>query len=180
MRGKLVVIGLGLFAAVLLVYSLWFTNNHTPIDERFNMRRQGLDADTPGALILRERAGDYLRQSLRIDTLDTVGVGRHGAAVYHDFEGKAISLEVVLAGETPPTLRAAFEGFAERAGGASTANTVIRLHPDGRIPYGYGVYAAANYTYYEFTWLNGGWIIRVSTREAGSESLLRFANGYVY
>lgn len=178
MRGKLVVISMVLSTVLLFAYSLWFVNNHTPLDERFNMRRQPLADDAPGGLLLRERAGDFKRQSLNTDTLDIPSAARHGTAIYLDFEGKPIQLEVQLLGSAKPTIADIFADFATRAGGKDS--TAIKLHPESRIAYGYGVYSAPNYTYHEFSWINGNWIIRVATREAGGESLLRFANGYPY
>lgn len=180
MRGKLIVISMLAAAALLFVYSLWFVNNHSPVDERFNMRRESLADDTPGPLILRERAGDYNRKSLEVDSLDTPGTSRHGIATYLDFEGKVIQLEVQLMSAPLPSIETIFESFPARAGAVESRYITLKLHPEARIPYGFGTYAASTYTYYELGWLNGNWIIRVSTREAGQESLLRFANSYVY
>lgn len=177
MRGKIVVISMFVMAALLFGYSLWFVNNHSPIDERFNMRRKPLEPDTPGALILKERAGDFLRSGLSVDTLDALEGRRHGIATY-DVEGKTVTLEAERF-ESPPTLDMAFAAFLTRAGGEDRFST-LNLHPEAQLPYGYAVFAGLEYTYYEFSWINGNWILRVSTRDAGAEALLRFANGYTF
>jgi hypothetical protein len=177
MRGKLVVMSLFVMAALLFGYSLWFVNNHSPVDKRFNMRRKPLADDTAGALILKERAGDFLRSGLTVDTLDATEGRRHGIATY-DVEGKTVTLEVERF-ETTPTLEMAFADFLSRAGGEARFST-LTLHPEAQLPYGYAVFAGLEYTYYEFSWINGNWILRVSTRDAGAEALLRFANGYTF
>lgn len=179
MRGKYVVIAMLLGALALFLYSLWFVSTTSPVDQRFNVRREPLGDDTPGALILRQRAGDYLRQELLVDTLDSLSGSRHGSAEYL-VDGRLVRLEVQDYPEGPPSLDALFADFGARAGGNDAAGTAIRLYPEAQIPYGYGVYSAPTYIYYEFTWINGNWVLRASTREAGSEALLRFANGYVY
>jgi hypothetical protein len=180
MRGKIVVVTLLLAAAALFVFSLWYTNSHTPLDEQFNMRRKALAADAPGGLILQELVEDYHRIAFDPGTLDTPGAIRHGTAVYRDANDKPIKLEVQAVPDKSPALQDLFANFADRAGGKDAGATVIKLHPESPIPYGYGVYSATTYVYYEFTWINGDWIIRVSTREAGGESLLRFANSYPF
>jgi hypothetical protein len=180
MRGKLVVMLMFFSAVVLFIYSLWFVNTNSPIDQRFNLRRANLPDDAPGGLILRQRAGDFERTDFLVDSLDTPGAARHGSATYLDYEGKPIAFEAQLVKDGPPTLQGAFSDFAARAGGSDAAGTAITLHPEARFPYGYGVYSATGYLYYEISWINGNWILRASTREAGSESLLRFVNGYGY
>jgi hypothetical protein len=180
MRGKIVVVIMLLAATGLFAFSLWYTNTHTPLDEQFNMQRKALAADAPGGLILQELVEDYHRISFDPGTLDTPGVLRHGTATYRDARDKPIKLEVQAVPGQSPSLQDLFTGFGSRAGGNDAGATVIKLHPESPIPYGYGVYSAATYVYYEFTWLNGNWIIRVSTREAGGESLLRFANSYPF
>jgi hypothetical protein len=191
--------------AALFGYSLWFANNTSPVFERFNMRRMELPTDAPGSRILRQRAGDFERAALTVDTLEAQGGGRHGAAIYRDFEGKAIQFEARLVGEGKaeaeidtesranaptditgiPSLEALFADFGARAGVSGVnpsdlSGVAIRLFPEARYPYGFGVYSSPTYTYFEFIWLNNGWVLRASTREAGSESLLRFVNGYMY
>ncbi len=180
MRGKVVVVIMLLAAAVLFVFSLWYTNTHTPLDQQFNLRRKALADDAPGGLILQELVEDYHRISFDPGTLDTPGALRHGTAVYQDVDGKPIKLEVQAVPGQSPTLQDLFASFGNRAGGDDAGATVIALHPESPFPYGYGVYSGATYVYYEFTWINGHWIIRVSTREASGESLLRFANSYPF
>lgn len=178
MRGKLMVVALLLLAAGTFVASLWFMDINTPVDERFNMRRRPLESDTPGYMILRERAGDYLRTKLEVDTLDREQGSRHGVAEYL-VEGKTVRLEVFFVAEGKPTLDQALDGFVERAEGDSRFAT-IKKYPEARTPYAFGVYSGNTYTYYEFSWINGAWILRASTRDAGQDSLLKFVNGYVY
>jgi hypothetical protein len=180
MRGKIVVLTMLLAAAALFVFSLWYTNTHTSLDEQFNMRRKALAADAPGGLILQELVEDYRRVSFDPGTLDTPGALRQGTALYHDVHDNPIKLEVQGVSGQPPLLQDLFTGFGDRAGGKAAGATAIKLHPESSIPYGYGVYSATTYVYYEFTWINGNWIMRVSTREAGGESLLRFANSYPF
>lgn len=180
MRGKLVVIAMILAAFALLAYSLWYMNTNSPIDERFNLRREPLADDAPGALLLRQQAGDFIRADFDADSLDAKGETRHGTATYLDHLGKPIQFEARLVKGTQPTIRTAFADFSIRAGGSDAAGTVIKLHPEARFPYGYAVYSAPTYIHYEIAWINGGWLLRAWTREAGSESLLRFVNGYGY
>jgi hypothetical protein len=180
MRGKIVVLTMLLAAAALFVFSLWYTNTHTPLDEQFNMRRKALAVDAPGGLILQELVEDYHRVSFDPGTLDTPGTLRHGTAVYRDAQDNPLKLEVQAMSGQSPALQDLFAGFGDRAGGKDAGATAIKLHPESSIPYGYGVYSATTYVYYEFTWINGDWIIRVSTREASGESLLRFANSYPF
>jgi hypothetical protein len=177
MRGKYIVILMLLGAAALLAYSLWFVNSRSPVDERFNMRREPLEADAPGAALLRELVGDYVRTSLDVGTLDSDAPIRRGSAHY-DVEGHDVMLEVQSAPEIGPGAEQLFVDFAERAGGDDAAGTVIRLHDDALMPYGYGVYSGPTSIYYEFAWRNGDWVLRASTRDAGSEGLLRFVNNY--
>lgn len=177
MRGKIVVLIMILGALALLVYSLWFVGNQSQPDERFNMRREPLGSGAPGASLLREVVGDYTRTALDVDTLDSDSPDRHGSAHY-DVEGHDVMLEVQRVPSPGLTVEQSFAEFAARAGGDDAAGTVIRLHPDAEIPYGYGVYSAPTYIYYEFTWRNGDWVLRASTRDAGSEGLLRFVNNY--
>lgn len=176
--GSFFVILMFIGAALLFVYSLWFVNTHSPVEERFNQRRRPLEADTAGYLILRERAGDYLRTALNVDTLDATEGRRHGVAEY-EVEGKTVRLEVEYIPDSTPTLDMVFEGFLERANGTDTAS-VLKRFPEARTPYYFAVFSGFTYTYYEFGWINGNWILRASSREAGQESLLKFVNGYVY
>lgn len=178
-RGKIVVIVMLGGAALLLFYSLWYVNHQTTVDERFNMRRQALPDNISGPLMLPDSLGEFQRVALDVDTLDTPGAQRHGVATYKDVDGKVLRLDVQQTTEPRPTLEALFSDFATRAGG-DLANSTIRLHADGPTRYGYGAYSGPTYTYYELTWINANWIIRVSTQEAGSESLLRFVNGIPY
>jgi hypothetical protein len=173
--------------ALMLAYSLWFSNNFTPLDERFNMRRKVPSATIAGALLLRHELSDLTRISLAVDTLDNQTGSRHGTAAYRDADGKQIDIEVLRPASNDPReldIEQIFAGFGQRAGSlgntSASSATIIRLHPESKIPYGYGVYSDPAYTYYEFTWVNNGWVFRASTREAGSESLLRFVNGYPY
>lgn len=176
MRGKIIVVFMLLGALALLLYSLWFVGSRSPVDERFNMRREALEPDAPGASLLREVVGDYVRTTLDVDTLDSDAPDRHGSALYR-VEGHEVRLDVQRAA---PGLHIEqlFVGFAARAGGDDAAGTLIRLHEEADTPYGYGVYSAPTYIYYEFTWRNGDWVLRASTRDAGSEGLLRFVNNY--
>ncbi len=176
--GSLFVIVMFIGAALLFAYSLWFINTHSPVEERFNQRRRPLAADTAGYYILRERAGDYLRTALTVDTLDATAGRRHGIAEY-DVEGKTVRLEVEFIPDATPTLDTVFSGFFERSGGTDTA-TVLKRFPEARTPYYFAVFSGFTYTYYEFGWINGNWILRASTQDAGQEALLKFANGYVY
>jgi hypothetical protein len=176
--GSIFVILMFVGAALLFAYSLWFISAHSPVEERFNQRRRPLTADTAGYLILRERAGDYLRTALDVDTLDALEGRRHGVADY-EVEGKPVRLEVEYIPDGIPTLDQVFSGFLERANGTDTGSTLKRF-PEARTPYYFAVYSGFTYTYYEFGWINGNWILRVSSREAGQETLLKFANGYVY
>ncbi len=184
MRGKIVVIVMILGGALMLAYSLWYVGSHSPIDQRFNMKRKSLPDNAPGPAILPMQAGDYSRSALEIDTLDTLdtpGVVRHGKATYL-VEEKPVQLEVKAIRGNKPTLNDLFTDFATRAGAPSMndGGIAVTTHPEASLPYGFGAYLGPAYTYYEFTWINGNWIFRVSTREAGSESLLRFVNGYVF
>ncbi|PJF35383.1 MAG: hypothetical protein CUN49_10830 [Candidatus Thermofonsia Clade 1 bacterium] len=176
--GSFFVILMFIGAALLFIYSLWFVNTHSPVEERFNQRRRPLEADTPGYLILRERAGDYLRTALNVDTLDAAEGRRHGVAEYN-VEGKTVRLEVEYIPDQTPTLDMVFAGFLERADGTDTGS-VLKRFPEARTPYYFAVFSGFTYTYYEFGWINGNWILRASSREAGQEALLRFVNGYVY
>ncbi|MBO9308602.1 MAG: hypothetical protein J7551_02330 [Chloroflexi bacterium] len=176
--GSFFVILMLIGAALLFIYSLWFVNTHSPVEERFNQRRRPLKADTPGYLILRERAGDYLRTALNLGTLDATEGRRRGAAEY-EVEGKAVRLEVEYIPDATPTLEMVFEGFLERANGTETAS-VLKRFPEARTPYYFAIFSGFTYTYYEFGWINGNWILRASSREAGQEALLKFVNGYVY
>ncbi len=176
--GSIFVILMFVGAALLFAYSLWFISAHSPVEERFNQRRRPLAADTAGYLILRERAGDYLRTALDVDTLDALEGRRHGVADY-EVEGKPVRLEVEYIPDGTPTLDQVFSGFLERANGTDTGSTLKRF-PEARTPYYFAVYSGFTYTYYEFGWINGNWILRASSREAGQETLLKFANGYVY
>lgn len=177
MRGKIVVILMIVGALALLAYSLWFVGSRSQVDERFNMRREPLTPGAPGASMLREVVGDYRRTALDVATLDSDAPDRHGSAHY-DVEGHDVTLDVQRVPSPGPTIEQLFADFAARAGGDDAAGTVIRLHPDAETPYGYGVYSAPTYIYYEFTWRNGDWVLRASTRDAGSEGLLRFVNNY--
>jgi hypothetical protein len=182
MRGKIVVLGMLGSAALLLVYSLWFFSSTPTPSERFNMRRRPLEADVAGPAILRERGGDLLRTSIEIDTMDNIGGVRHGLATYKSFEGKPITFEVLYQPSVKPSIVEFFtvEAFAKRAGSTDERNITMRIHAEAQTPYAYGVYAAATYTYYEFAWVNGDWLLRASTRDAGIDALLLFVNGYVY
>ncbi|MCS6872447.1 MAG: hypothetical protein RML95_09385 [Anaerolineae bacterium] len=176
--GSLFIIFMFIGAALLFAYSLWFVNTHSPVEARFNQRRRPLAADTAGYYILRERAGDYLRTSLNVDTLDATEGRRHGIAEY-DVDGKTVRLEVEYIPDATPTLDMVFDGFFERSNGTDTAS-VLKRFPQARTPYYFAVFSGFTYTYYEFGWINGNWILRASTRDAGQEALLRFVNGYVY
>ncbi|PJF31783.1 MAG: hypothetical protein CUN51_02245 [Candidatus Thermofonsia Clade 1 bacterium] len=176
--GSLFVIFMFIGAALLFAYSLWFVNTHSPVEERFNQRRRPLAADAAGPIILRERAGDYMRIALNVDTLDATEGRRHGIADY-DVDGKTVRLEVEYIPDATPTLDMVFAGFFERSGGTDTAS-VLKRFPEARTPYYFAVFSGFTYTYYEFGWINGNWILRASTRDAGQEALLRFVNGYVY
>jgi len=182
MRGKIVVVVILLAGAVMFAYSLWFISSHTPVDERFNMQRTALPDGAPGPALLPERAGDYDRLTLAIDTLDAKQPPRHGNATY-SVEGQSVLLEVQLLPDGAPSMDAAFADFSKRAGIPSNDNgagVTISRHETGKIHYGFGVYSGPRYIYYEFTWINGNWLMRASTRSAGSEALLRFVNGYVF
>lgn len=177
MRGKVIVVIMLLGALALLVYSLWFVGSRSLVDERFNMRREALEPDAPGASLLRELVGDYRRTDLDVGTLDSDTPNRRGSATY-SVEGHAVRLDVQRVAAPGLDIELLFADFAARAGGDDAAGTVIRLHPDAPISYGYGVYSAPTYIYYEFSWRNGDWALRASTRDADSEGLLRFVNNY--
>jgi hypothetical protein len=176
-RGKIIVVVMLLGALALLAYSLWFVGSRSAVDERFNMRREALAPDAPGASLLRELVGDYPRTSLDVGTLDSDAPDRHGSADY-DVEGHTVTLDVQRIAVPGPGIEQLLADFAARADGDDAAGTVIRLHADAETPFGYGVYSAPTYIYYEFTWRNGDWVLRASTRDAGSEGLLRFVNNY--
>jgi hypothetical protein len=181
MRGKIIVLAMLTSAAALLIYSLWFVGNHSPADQRFNMRRMALAADAPGAMALPPSVGEFTRTELAPGTLDSATAGRSGSAEYIDYTNAPVRLEVTHIGSGAAG-QALFADFAARAGAAEGEgrNISLRQYDESRPPYGLGIYSATTYTYYEFAWRSGEWLLRASTRTAGVEALLRFVNSYRY
>lgn len=175
MRGRLVVAIMLSSGLALLIFSLWFVSSHPPVDERFNLRRNPLEADAPGPMLLLEQIGEFKRESFQA-VADGPDGQRQGSAVYRDAEGRHIRLEARTvadpAKDSPEArLRSLYQTFDPNAPGAE-----LKLHWDRQTVFAYATLSGDLRPYHEFTWFNGRWVIRVFTAEADVEALLRFAN----
>lgn len=161
MRGKIVVGLIGLLALVGLIANLWFVTNRSPADQRFNLKRQYITKDTVLPLLLPERIGDFERKSLAPIEANASG-DQEGSATYIDSNGKQLMLSVLKPGRGVPSLE-------------SLTNGQYRLHTDAAFPFGYSeTYGPA------FVWINGDWVIGVSTSQVSSDELLQLVNAYPF
>ena len=161
MRGKIVVGLILVLAAVGLVANLWFVNNRTPPDQRFNLKRQTIPQDMRPVLLLPERIGDFARTSVTPVQTNTSG-DLEGSAAYADNDGKQLTLTVRKPGSGTPDL----EKLTDRP---------FRVYTDAQFPFAYSDANGA-----AFIWINGGWVISTSTTDATSEALLQFTNAYPF
>jgi hypothetical protein len=164
MSGKIVVGIVAVLGLALLAYGLWFFGSKSPVDQRFNLKRQAIAAETPQAQLLPDRLGDFLRRS--VTPISRTGDNQlAGSAAYSDADQKQIWLQV--------------RSIDNPQSGAKALDAVkgdFKFHKDAQYPYGYGTTPAG----YTFVWINGGWLIQAYTSEADAETLLEFVNSYPF
>ncbi len=165
MNGKVIVGGLAILSLGLLVFGLWFFGSRSPVDERFNLRRQMIDETTPQTRLLPDRVGDFLRQSLT-PISRSADNQMAGSASYSDTDRKAIWLRVRYIADQQSRV-AALDAFT---------GSGFKFHREAEFPYGYGTTQDG----YTFVWINDGWLIQAFTSESDAETLLQFVNGYPY
>lgn len=171
MRGKLVIVGMVLLGVLFYAYSVWFLSNPSTVDQRFDMRREKLPADVPGAVLLRQKFGDHTRLSFVPVEPDAQGVLRGNAQYTELDDPNVLTLEVqqITAAEIPTALQA----------------LDTQLQADGRtVLLDKGV---TKYLFHKpvtgratFNWLNGQWLFRAYSSNDDDEALLRFVNNYPF
>ena len=171
MRGKLVIVGMAFLGVLFYVYSIWFLSNPSAVDQRFDMRREKLPADVPGAVLLRQKFGDHTRISFVPVENDAQGVLR-GSAQYTELDDpNVLTLEVqqITAAESPTVLQTLYAQL--KADGRAV------LLDQGVTKYLFHKPADGRAT---FIWLNGQWLFRAYSAKADDEALLRFVNNYPF
>jgi hypothetical protein len=162
--GKIVVGVVVVLGLALLVFGLWFFGSRSPVDQRFNLRRQAISPDTPQPQLLPERLGEFLRTSLT-PIARNADNRFEGTAAYSEGDHKRIWLNV--------------RSIASQPSGASPLDTVkgdFTFHKDAQFPFGYGTTQNG----YTFIWINDGWLIEAYTSETDAETLLQFVNAYPF
>lgn len=174
MSGKITVGVLLLGAVGLLAFTLWFLRQSTPVDERFNLKRDSLTDDAAGPYVLISEAGDFTRQSFN-PIPDGSGNDRHGSATYTDADSQPVHFEAQLVKDGTP--RAQLEGLTLPT---AATNSTTKAHFDAQTPFFYRTYQLSGTTYQEFAWINNNWLLRASMQAADPEPLLRFVDGYPF
>lgn len=183
MRGKIAVLGMVLLTIAILIFGYWFLFVKSPVYQRFKLNRTAISrAFNPDAL-LPEAVGDFKR--LSFDPVQDQADGSvSGSAIYADTDGKKIVLYITSdkAGNTPSTiLQILYQPIVAQHPG----NTPI-FQADAPFPYAFFTATVESsdgkpgYVYSDFTWLNGDWVLKASTQETDTESLLQFVNIYLY
>lgn len=161
--GKWIVALMGVAAALTLAVNVWFSNTQSPIDQRFNLRRQAIPKDVNVKLLLPEAIGDFKRQSITPVAVDASNKGDMvGSAAYADTDGKQIVVMVRKPAAGQPDL-------------AAVVDDSYRAHTDGALAYAYSEASTPT-----FIWLNSGWVIRISTTQGTSADLLQLVNLYPF
>lgn len=183
MRGKIAVLVLVILTIAILIFGYWFLFVQSPIDQRFKLNPTPIPKNINADYLLPAAVGDFIRQSTSPVQAQPDG-SLAGMATYADTDGKHITVEVRTGQlhKTPAeTLQALYQPILSQYPGATPV-----IHADAPFPYGFLTvsFPASNgtpaSTYSDFSWINGEWVIQVSTRETDAESLLQFVNIYVY
>jgi len=182
MRGKIVVVGLGVATIGVLLLGYWLFFAKSPIDQRFNLNRTVIPKNFNTDYLLPDAVGDFVRQSISKAQAQSDGT-LSGVATYADTDGKKIVL-LIRTGQlrnTPAeTLQMQYQPLQSEYPGAAPV-----LRTDAPFPYGYfsatqNKDSSAGSALIDFRWINGEWLIQASTQETDAESLLQFVNLYPY
>jgi hypothetical protein len=170
-RGKwLVAIILG-GSLLFLAFALWYFFTQSPPDQRFNMARAQIPAQTGVADLLPPELDEFKR-----DAAPTTGEGSSGLYVNTNDSSHRVTFAVRQiasadsGGNVSDTLRTAL---------CSDGSGTPALHPDAAVPFGYATCAPTGPdTGANFVWINGRWLF--SATSADPEVLILFVNVYPY
>jgi hypothetical protein len=176
MRGKIIVLLVLLSGVATGLAGLRYAFNPSPVQQRFDQRREPLAGDAPGPQVLVEQTNDFRRTAFAPLAADSDGVQR-ASATYVELGVRQVELRIeqVAPGQGLATLQTLQRRF-ERDANVSR----LALFAGARTPYLYTVYAQNGRAVYEFAWINGDWLFRAFTDQADDETLLRFVNAYPF
>ena len=170
MRGKLLVVGLLLATAVFAVYGVWYFGTSSAPDTRFNLNRQPIPASANGELFFPNPPSGFTRTNLQPMAPD--GAGRASGSAVYNSNGHPVELLLrSVQGLDPQRVL----NSADQLATCTHAASAITMHLDAKTPYRYSVCPGNQF---EFTWINGNWLLRASSDDV--EALLHFVNAYPY
>jgi len=127
-----------------------------------------------------QKIGIYERQELNSLTLDAYNETR-GGAKYTTPNGEEITLSAWQPSQSIDDVWQS--NFLSLVAGDLRGQ--VDSHRDSRFPFRYGQIVSKDFFYYEFKWINNGWVIAASTgtattKEINVEALIGFVNAYPY
>jgi hypothetical protein len=170
MRGKWLVVGLLLATVVFAIYGLWYFGTSSAPDDRFNLNRQPIPADANQALFFPNPPSGFTRASLQPMAADNTGRAS-GSAVYNSNDHPVELLVRSIQGLDPQRVL----NSSDQLDACTHTASNITVHPDAKTPYRYSTCPGNQF---EFTWINGNWLLRASSEDV--EALLRFVNAYPF
>ncbi|MFN8420717.1 MAG: hypothetical protein U0528_15960 [Anaerolineae bacterium] len=176
MRGKITVIVVLLIGVAVFAYGLYFTAGISPVDQRFDQRRDPLPVEVSAEFMFPPRIGDFLPEKIEPMVLNSDGV-YHAGARYLELQTRPVEIEATQI--DPATGQAALETLIATF---RQDQTVGRLtsHFDARVPYFYVAHAINGRPVYSFYWVNGSWLFHAYADQADDETVLRFVNVYPF
>lgn len=178
---------LGVILLFVFIPNLLFPTNASNSDQaisttanKFSLERTPLPSDGAAVSFIPEKIGTYERQELNSLTPDA----RNeiiGGATDTTSDGQEITLSVWQpSSDIDNVWQTNFLSLV-----AGDLGGQVDLHRDSRFPFRYGQIISKGFFYYEFKWINNGWVIAVSTgtastKEINIEAFIEFVNAYPY
>jgi hypothetical protein len=173
--------------AFILIGALLFSANTSKPDSsiaitasKFNVDRMLLSSDANAVNFFLKKIGTAERQELYPVTMNNLKEPT-GGAKYVTADGQEIMLSVWQ----PSQNMDGIWQFHFTSLVAGDLGGEVDLHRESLFPFRYGQIVGKGFFYYEFKWINTGWVITASTGKASSdeirvEPLIDFVNAYPY